>query len=179
MRIFGIDPGLRCTGWGVVDYEGNHLGWVGDGVVAPDPDLPMSERVGAISREITELLGDYKPDLVAIEEVFMAKNAASAIKLGMARGAALVSVASLGTPLVELSARRIKQNVTGTGRADKAQVSAMVGRLLGVVPSGVDAADALAVAISAGQEKEPWAEGSTGHRGDAVSAAVAGQGKRP
>ena len=108
----------------------------------------MADRLGHIHSHLKTILGQYQPDRVAIEEIFVSRNASSAIKLGMARGAAMVAAADSGLSVHEISARRIKQNVTGSGRADKQQVTAMVSRLLNITPSGVDAADALAAAIS-------------------------------
>ena len=149
VRIFGIDPGLRRTGWGVVEVEGNRLRWVADGVIRPDPRIPDTDRLHDIFSELTAILGGHGPDLGAVEEVFISRNPASALKLGMARGAAMLALAVHGVPVEEISARRVKQNVTGSGRADKAQVTAMVSRLLGIAPEAEDSADALAVAIAA------------------------------
>ncbi len=148
MQICGIDPGLRSTGWGVVRFENNRMFWVADGMIQPDPNAEMAVRLNHIHSHLKTILAQYQPDRVAIEEIFVSRNASSAIKLGMARGAAMVAAADAGLSVHEISARRIKQNVTGSGRADKQQVTAMVSRLLNITPSGVDAADALAVAIS-------------------------------
>ena len=148
MQICGIDPGLRSTGWGIVRFENNRMFWVADGMIRPDPEAEMADRLNHIHRHLKTILAQYEPDRVAIEEIFVSRNASSAIKLGMARGAAMVVAADAGLSVHEISARRIKQNVTGSGRADKQQVTAMVSRLLNITPSGVDAADALAAAIS-------------------------------
>jgi crossover junction endodeoxyribonuclease RuvC len=148
MQICGIDPGLRSTGWGIVRFENNRMFWVADGMIKPDPDAVMADRLNHIHMDLKNILAQYRPDRVAIEEIFVSRNAASALKLGMARGVAMVAASDAGLPVDEISARRIKQNVTGSGRADKQQVTAMVSRLLNITPSGVDAADALATAIS-------------------------------
>lgn len=148
MQICGIDPGLRSTGWGIVRFENNRMFWVADGMIKPAPDAVMADRLNHIHMDLKNILAQYRPDRVAIEEIFVSRNAASALKLGMARGAAMVAASDAGLPVDEISARRIKQNVTGSGRADKQQVTAMVSRLLNITPSGVDAADALATAIS-------------------------------
>lgn len=154
MKIFGIDPGLRSTGWGVIEAQGHRLIWCGDGMIQPSPKLSDAERLYEISEGITALLVEYQPDHICIEDIFLAKNASSALRLGMARGAALVGAASFGVGVRSISARRMKQNITGSGRADKDQVQAMVSRLLNVTPKGVDSADALAVAIAGMNEQE-------------------------
>jgi len=153
LRICGIDPGLRNTGWGMVDISGNSLKWVADGVISPTPALPDAERLHHIHRELGLVLKAHAPDRAAIEEIFVARNAASALKLGMARGAALAALAEYGLEVSCISARRVKQNLTGSGRADKTQITAMVARLLGVEPSATDAADALAIAIAASNDQ--------------------------
>ena len=108
MRICGIDPGLRITGWGIVRFDGNRLIWVADGMIRPDPDVAMSERLHQIRTGLAEVIKTHDPDRAAIEEIFVAKNAASALKLGMARGAAMVTLAEAGLAVDELSARRVK-----------------------------------------------------------------------
>jgi crossover junction endodeoxyribonuclease RuvC len=148
VKIFGIDPGLRNTGWGVVILNGHNLKYCDDGVIKPDPALPDDKRLHHIATEINVLVAQHRPDLVCIEDVFVSKNPASALKLGMARGAALVSITRHDIPVSMIAARRVKQNITGSGRADKDQVTAMVSQLLGVVPKGTDSADALAIAIA-------------------------------
>lgn len=180
MRICGIDPGLRATGWGVIDVLGNRIKWVGDGVIRADSTAPMPARLHHIHEQVSAVLATHQPDCVAIEDVFIAKGVASGIKLGMARGAAMVAGGNL--PVYELAARRIKQNVTGSGRADKAQVAAMVARLLQITPSGADAADALAIAIAASHEKPLETKSETAPNNglaSAIAAAMAKQGDQP
>ena len=149
MTIIGIDPGLRSTGWGIIRINGNQLMWLADGMIRPDPKASDDQRLLHIETELTGLLNTHQPDQAYIEEIFVAKNPASALKLGMARGAALVALARSGLSVNTIAARRVKQNITGSGRADKGQVTAMVSRLLNITPSGEDAADALAIAIAA------------------------------
>jgi crossover junction endodeoxyribonuclease RuvC len=148
VKIFGIDPGLRNTGWGIIILNGHNLKYCDDGIIKPDPALSDDRRLHHIATEIDTLIEKHQPDLVCIEDVFIAKNPSSALKLGMARGAALISIAHHDIPLVMIAARRAKQNITGSGRADKGQITAMVSQLLGVTPKGADSADALAVAIA-------------------------------
>lgn len=159
MRICGIDPGLRHTGWGIVDIAGSTLKWVADGTINPDPGQPDADRLAAIHDGLKAVLSLHAPDRAAIEEIFVARNAGSALKLGMARGVALLALADAGLAVSEIAARRVKQNITGSGRADKAQVTAMISRLLGVTPQSVDSADALAIAIAASHES-PEAAGA-------------------
>lgn len=148
MRLLGLDPGLRITGWGVVEASANRLTWVADGTVVPDPDASLGERLAALHRGVSEIIARYAPDEAAIEETFVNRNPASTLKLGQARGAVVAAVALSGLFVHEYSPLRIKQSVVGTGRASKDQVGVMVGHLLpGARPGSADAADALAVAI--------------------------------
>jgi crossover junction endodeoxyribonuclease RuvC len=148
MRILGLDPGLRHTGWGVIDVAGSRLTYVADGVASAPTDLPLGERLVALFRQVNAVLERFSPDEAAIEETFVNKNAASTLKLGVARGVVLLAPAERGLKVAEYSANLVKKSVVGAGHAEKAQVQLMVRRLLpgcGAVKS--DAADALAVAI--------------------------------
>ena len=148
MRVLGLDPGLRHTGWGVIEASGNRLAYVGDGVVHAPTDLPLAERLVALFRQLAEILDRFRPDEAAVEETFVNKNAASTLKLGVARGVVLLAPAERGLPVAEYSANMIKKSVVGAGHAEKAQVQLMVRRLLpGCAIAEPDAADALAVAI--------------------------------
>ena len=148
MRVLGLDPGLRHTGWGVIDVAGNRLSHVADGVVHPPTDLPLAERLVVLFRQLTAVLERFHPDEAAVEESFVNKNAASTLKLGVARGVVLLAPAERGVPVAEYSANLIKKSVVGAGHAEKAQVQMMVRRLLpGCAIVEADAADALAVAI--------------------------------
>jgi crossover junction endodeoxyribonuclease RuvC len=146
--ILGLDPGLRHTGWGIVAQENNRLSFVAAGCINPDPDLPMAARLYELAEDLTAVLNQHHPDEAAIEETFMNKNAASALKLGQARGAAMLALAQGGLTVTEYAANRIKQSLTGYGHADKTQIQAMIGMLLpGSGKLAADAADALAAAI--------------------------------
>lgn len=145
--ILGIDPGSRKTGFGVINAVGGRQEYVGSGVIRlPDAELP--ERLQLIFSSICEIIEEYSPQQMAIESVFMAKSAGSALKLGQARGAAIVASTSCGLDVAEYEAKKIKQSVVGTGSADKLQVQHMVKQILklSAMPQE-DAADALAVAI--------------------------------
>ncbi len=146
-RILGLDPGLNRTGWGVIESDGNRLRHVAHGVVTSQPADELSHRLTAIHAALVELIAAWKPDEAAVEEVFVNRNPASTLKLGMARGMALLAPAQAGLRVAEYAANLVKKSVVGTGHADKAQVAMMVGRLLPGVLATADAADALAVAI--------------------------------
>jgi len=148
MRLIGLDPGLRSTGWGIIDVSGNRLAHVADGAVRPDPKEPLAWRLRALHDGLMEILEQYAPHEAAVEETFVNKNPSSTLKLGEARGVVLVVPALAGLTVAEYSANRIKKSVVGAGHANKDQVQHMVSRLLpGCTISGPDAADALAVAI--------------------------------
>ena len=147
MRILGIDPGSRFTGFGVIDTEGSRLSYHASGCIKiTDTSLP--DRLKTIFHGMTEIVRLHEPDFVAVEKVFMARNADSALKLGQARGAAIAAVLQVNLPVAEYTALQIKQAVVGNGRAGKEQVQHMVRALLrlGGHPQA-DAADALACAI--------------------------------
>ncbi|MBV8779139.1 MAG: crossover junction endodeoxyribonuclease RuvC [Alphaproteobacteria bacterium] len=148
MRVIGLDPGLRHTGWGVIDVAGNRLSHVDAGVASVSPDLPLSERLVALFRQVRDVLERFSPDEAAVEETFVNKNPASTLKLGVARGVVLLAPAERGLKVAEYSANLVKKAVVGAGHAEKAQVQMMVRRLLpGCAAVKADAADALAVAI--------------------------------
>ncbi|MGH7022686.1 MAG: crossover junction endodeoxyribonuclease RuvC [Caulobacteraceae bacterium] len=149
IRILGLDPGLRRTGWGVVSVEGARLSHIAHGVIAPDDAAPLAERLLVLFRAVTEVIATHAPDEAAIEETFMTANGASTLKLGHARAAAMIAPASAGLPVAEYAAREIKKALVGTGAADKTQVAFMVARLLPACGALTpDASDALAVAIT-------------------------------
>jgi len=148
IRLLGIDPGLRFTGWGVVESDGNRLRHVADGVIstADIADVPL--RLKALDDQLAEILARYAPAEAAVEETYVNRNATATLKLGYARGVALLAPARAGIPVFEYGAKTVKLSVVGTGNADKVQVGLMVRRLLpGAVQKRADAADALAVAI--------------------------------
>lgn len=146
-RILGIDPGSRKTGFGVIERLGGKVAYVTSGVIrVPEGTLP--ERLKVIFDGITQIVQQQSPDVVAIEQIFMAKNASSALKLGQARGAAITAAVVQDLPVYEYEARKVKQSVVGTGAADKVQVQHMVKALLRLAGTPQeDAADALAVAL--------------------------------
>jgi crossover junction endodeoxyribonuclease RuvC len=148
MRVLGLDPGLRRTGWGVIDVADNRLAHIADGVVHAAADQPLAMRLVALFRNITAVVEQFKPDEAAVEESFVNRNAASTLKLGVARGVVLLAPAEQGLPVSEYSANLVKKAVVGAGHAEKAQVQLMVRRLLpGCSGAEADASDALAVAI--------------------------------
>ena len=149
MRILGIDPGIRNTGWGVVARDGSRLVHLANGVIQPDTKMRDSERLAVIAAGLASVIEAHRPDSAAIEEIFVARSAASALKLGMARGVVMMQCASAGLEVAEIAAKQVKKSVVGTGNADKGQVAAMVTRLLSVKAVNADAADALAIAIAA------------------------------
>lgn len=150
MRILGIDPGIRNTGWGLVEMASGHLRHIANGVIQPDPGAADTVRLQAISAGLDAVIASHAPDRAAIEAIFVSRSAASALKLGMARGVAMERCGSAGLDVDEIAARQVKKAVVGTGTADKTQVTAMVTRLLGIAPKNNDSADALAIAIAAG-----------------------------
>jgi crossover junction endodeoxyribonuclease RuvC len=148
--ILGIDPGSRITGFGVIKMNGRKVDYLASGCIRIKDGI-LSDRLNQIFDCISEVVQQYKPDEAAIEQVFMSKNADSALKLGQARGVAMVAMAQHALVVAEYSARQIKQAVVGTGAADKTQVQHMVTSLLGLsAKPQADAADGLAVAICHG-----------------------------
>lgn len=147
-RILGIDPGLTHTGWGLIESVGSRLIHVADGAISTKADTPLPERLAFIYRALGELLRAWTPDEAAIEHTYVNKNPAAALKLGQARGVALLAPAMAGLVVAEYQAMEVKRAVVGTGHAEKVQVEAMVRMLLpGAAIRRADAADALAVAI--------------------------------
>jgi crossover junction endodeoxyribonuclease RuvC len=147
--LIGLDPGLGCTGWGVIDAEGNRLRHIGNGQVRTGTGDPLPKRLVLLHRSLVEILERFQPAGAAVEEVFVNENPQSTLKLGQARGVVLLAAAAAGLEVGEYAARLVKKSVVGTGSADKSQVHAMVQRLLpGAGIAGADAADALAVAIT-------------------------------
>ncbi|WP_288485031.1 crossover junction endodeoxyribonuclease RuvC [uncultured Novosphingobium sp.] len=149
MLIIGIDPGLACTGWGIVAKSGSRLSHVANGQVRTDTNASLAERLVTLDTELTDVILAHRPDTGAVEEVFVNTNAQSTLKLGQARGVCLLALARAGMPVAEYATSLVKKALVGTGRAEKTQVQAMLKILLpGLKPAGADAADALAVAIT-------------------------------
>lgn len=148
MILIGIDPGLGTTGWGVIAATGNRLSHIANGQIKTDAKPPLPQRLVALDAALADILAHYQPISAGIEEVFLNTNPQSTLKLGQARGALLLTLARAGLPIAEYAARLVKKAVVGVGSADKAQVHAMVQRLLPTAQiAGPDAADALAIAI--------------------------------
>jgi len=149
IRILGLDPGLRRTGWGVISAEGSRLSWVAHGVIVPDDKAAFSDRLLTLFEGVHAVITAHGPHEAAIEETFLNTNAQSTLKLGHARAAAMIAPAQAGLTVAEYSAKEVKKSVVGTGGADKTQVAYMIARLLPAAGSPtLDAADALAVAIA-------------------------------
>lgn len=147
-RIMGIDPGSRITGIGIIDSDGRHSQYIHCEALRLPGSQPLSERLGIIFESLQTSIRDYQPDEFAIENVFVSNNAAAALKLGQARGAAICSAITAGLSVAEYSPREIKQSVVGKGSADKLQVQHMVKILLNRQGKlQADAADALAIAL--------------------------------
>ena len=147
-RLLGIDPGLRFTGWGLVAADGNRLRHLADGVIATDSGASVPQRLRVLHDALAALLAEYRPDEAAVEETYVNRNGTATLKLGYARGVALLAPALAGIPVAEYGAKAVKLAVVGTGGAAKQQVAEMVRRLLpGARLQRADAADALAVAI--------------------------------
>jgi crossover junction endodeoxyribonuclease RuvC len=149
IRILGIDPGLRRTGWGVIEVDGNRLVFVACGSACPDDARPLGERLVTLHDELTRVMDAFRPDEAAVEQTFVNKNAAATLKLGQARGIAMVVPAKAGVLVAEYAPNLVKKTIVGTGHGDKAQIRMMLGVLMPrAEPKSHDAADALAVAIT-------------------------------
>lgn len=148
MLILGLDPGLGCTGWGMIRADGNRLSHVANGQLRTDATMPLARRLALLHGALAEVIRAHAPDGAAVEEVLGNVNPQSTLKLGQARGVVLLAVAQAALVVGEYAPTTVKKAVVGTGAAEKPQVQAMVARLLpGVALAGADAADALAVAI--------------------------------
>lgn len=147
-KMLGIDPGLQRTGWGIVLQSGSKFTHVAHGTIKTKTTWTSANRLDEIHSSLNEVITNWLPNKAAVEQIFVAKGPDSALKLGMARGVAMQTCAGKGLDLTEISARQVKKAVTGTGAADKTQVAAMVEKLLNIKPEGLDASDALAIAIA-------------------------------
>ncbi len=148
--ILGIDPGTATMGWGVIRQQGTRLRYVQHGAITTPPDWPMPRRLGRLFDGVTQLVQGYRPDTVAVEELFFNTNVTTAITVGQARGVAILAAYRAGIEVSEYTPLQVKQAVTSYGRADKRQVQEMVKALLGLpeIPRPDDAADGLAIAIT-------------------------------
>jgi crossover junction endodeoxyribonuclease RuvC len=185
VRILGIDPGLRRTGWGVVTATGTKLAYVDCGVVTSDGDLPLALRLRELYEGITRIIEAFRPDEVSVEETFVNKDAQATLKLGHARAMALLVPALAGVPVYEYAANLIKKTVAGSGHAEKTQIQAMVKFLLPKAEFKLaDAADALAIAITHNSHRGAHAlrrdhllpAGVSGPAAARIAAALARQG---
>ena len=148
-RVLGLDPGLGTTGWGLIEADGNRLSHIANGQLKTSTSAPLPERLADLCSQLEALIAEHRPQAAAVEEVFVNKNPQSTLKLSHARGVALMCAARAGIGVGEYAPTLVKKAVVGTGGAEKAQVHAMVSRLLpGAKIAGPDAADALAVAIT-------------------------------
>jgi len=158
IRILGIDPGLRRTGWGVIEVDGNRLVYVGCGSVQPPEGLPLASRLLAIHEGLATVLGNLRPSEAAVEQTFVNKDGVATLKLGQARGVAMLAPAMFGISVAEYAPNQVKKTVVGAGHADKNQISVMLKILLPKAePKSPDAADALAVAITHAHHRQSTA----------------------
>lgn len=149
VRIIGIDPGLRKTGWGIIESDGIRLTYLACGTIRSDASKDLSDRLMTVYKGLAVPLADWQPAEAAVEQTFVNKNGASTLKLGQARGVAMLVPAMSGLKVAEYSATQVKKTVIGTGRGDKNQIGAMISFLLPKAkPDSEDAADALAIAIT-------------------------------
>lgn len=154
IRILGVDPGLRNTGWGVIDSQGSRLSFVASGRIRSDAALDMGNRLRQLHEGLMQVIAEYGPQEAAVEETFVNRDPQSTLKLGQARGVALMAPALAGLEIAEYAANLVKKTVVGAGHAEKTQVQMMVRVLLPASQaSSADAADALAVAICHAQHR--------------------------
>ena len=168
MRVIGIDPGLRNMGWGIIDVDGSRLSHVGNGVCKSDGGAELAERLLDLYAQLSAVFSTYRPDAAAVEQTFVNKDAVATLKLGQARGIALLVPAQAGLAVGEYLPNAVKKAVVGVGHADKRQIDHMVRlQLPGVKLAGADAADALAIAICHAHHCQ-----SAGHLARAISRAA-------
>jgi crossover junction endodeoxyribonuclease RuvC len=149
IRILGIDPGLRRTGWGVITCEGNRLVYLACGLVETNEKLSLAERLVTIHDGLARIVDEFRPDEAAVEVTFVNRDATATLKLGQARGIALLVPAKAGVMVAEYAPNLVKKTIVGAGHAEKAQIRLMVGILLPKAnPQSEDAADALAIAVT-------------------------------
>ena len=149
MRIIGIDPGLRNTGWGIIEFKCNKLIHVDDGKISPPTSTSVGERLLFLKNKLSSIVESHAPNISAIEQIFVGPGTGSSLKLGMARGVSMLVLAQAGLSIRELPPKLVKKTVTGYGAASKNQMKSMIENLLNIVPKNEDSSDALAIAISA------------------------------
>jgi crossover junction endodeoxyribonuclease RuvC len=158
VRIIGIDPGLRRTGWGVIEIDGNRLIYISCGSVEPPDTLPLASRLLGIHEGLAKILGDFQPAEAAVEQTFVNKDGVATLKLGQARGIAMMTPAMFGIAVAEYAPNQVKKTVVGAGHADKNQIQMMLKILLPKAePKSADAADALAIAITHAHHRQSTA----------------------
>jgi crossover junction endodeoxyribonuclease RuvC len=158
IRIIGIDPGLRRTGWGVIESDGNRLIFIACGSVETSERASTAERLRVIHEGLSRVLGDFSPAEAAVEQTFVNKDGAATLKLGQARGVAMLAPALCGITVAEYAPNQVKKTVVGAGHADKTQIRVMLGVLLPKAdPKTADAADALAIAITHAHQRQSLA----------------------
>lgn len=156
IRILGLDPGLRKTGWGIVVSEGTKLSFIACGVVESDEKQALADRLRQLHEGIADVIARHQPQEVAVEETFVNRDPQSALKLGQARGIAMVVPSLAGLPVAEYEPNKVKKSIVGAGHADKKQVEMMIGILLPKAdPKTMDAVDALAIAITHAHHRGP------------------------
>ena len=143
-----MDPGLRHTGWGVVEFKNNKIFHINDGSISPSTKLDDGKRLLDIKNQLQKIINQYNPNMSVIEKIFVGSGSISSLKLGMARGASMIALAEAGLIVNELSPKFVKKTVTGYGSASKEQIKSMIEKLLDIVPKNEDSSDALAIAIS-------------------------------
>ena len=148
MRVIGVDPGLRHTGWGVVEFKNNKVFHIEDGSISPLTNLDDGQRLLEIKNQLQKIINQYNPNMSVIEKIFVGSGSISSLKLGMARGASMIALAEAGLSINELSSKFVKKTITGYGNASKEQIVSMIKKLLNIVPKNEDSSDALAIAIS-------------------------------
>ena len=148
MKILGIDPGLRKTGWGVVVWKNNSFSYLDDGFFFQNDELELGQKLVRIFDSLSLLIKKTKPDLIGIEQTFVGSGNVSSLKLGMARGICILTASKLEVKILEIQPKLVKKNITGSGVATKDQVNLMVKKILNIVPKSEDSSDALAVAMS-------------------------------
>ena len=172
MRVIGVDPGLRHTGWGVVEYKNNKIFHIEDGSISPSIKLDDGKRLLEIKIQLQKIINKYNPNISIIEKTFVGSGSISSLKLGMARGASMIALSEAGIIIKELSPKFVKKTVTGYGSASKEQIKSMIEKLLNIVPKNEDSSDALAIALS-GQHTGYYNDFSFSNDGDGLNLAIA------
>ncbi len=159
IRIIGIDPGLRRSGWGIIRVEGTKLSYIADGTATSDAKADLSERLMQLHKQLSDVIAEWQPDEAAVEETFVNKDARATLKLGQARGIAMIVPAQAGLRVSEYAPNVVKKSVVGAGHAHKDQIAQMVRILLPACsPDSADSADALAIAITHAHHRKTLAQ---------------------